>query len=246
MQLWIVLPAYNEEEALPLLLDSIVEHLSEDHWKFSIIVVNDGSKDRTGEVAENYAKKAPVIPIHNDGNKGLAETMRRGLIEAVKRASAKDIIITMDADNTHPAGLALRMARLIREGHDVVIASRYREGSQVLGVSLHRRLLSLGAAWMFRLSFPIAGVRDFTCGYRAYRADVMKQLIDRHGTEFISERGFSCMVDILLRLRENHLVFGEVPLVLRYDLKPGLSKMKVFQTVIDTLKLMVRRRLGGI
>lgn len=244
VKIWVVLPAYNEEEALPLLLDSLIEHLSEEKKDYSILVVNDGSKDKTGEVAESYSKRAPVIAIHNDGNKGLAETMRRGLMEAVARSSAKDIIVTMDADNTHPAGLALRMSRLIREGNDVVIASRYREGSHVRGVAFHRLILSTGAAWLFRVFFPMRGVRDYTCGYRAYRADVIKRLIDQHGKEFISERGFSCMVDILLRLRENDLVFTEVPLVLRYDLKPGLTKMKVLQTVFDTLKLLVRRRLG--
>lgn len=246
MKLWIVLPAYNEEEALPLLLDALIEHIAEDQKNYSIIVVNDGSVDRTGAVAEEYAKKAPIIAVHNDGNKGLAETMRRGLMEAVARAEPKDIIITMDADNTHPAGLALRMSRLIREGNDVVIASRYREGSHVRGVVLHRRLLSFGASWLFRLAFPIHGVRDYTCGYRAYRASAMKHLVERYGREFISERGFSCMVDILLRLREEGLVFTEVPLVLRYDLKPGLTKMKVMQTVVDTLKLLVRRRFGGV
>ena len=65
-----------------------------------------------------------------------------------------------------------------------------------------------------------------------------------HGREFISERGFSCMVDILLRLRECDLVFAEVPLILRYNLKPGRTKMRVLQTVFDTLKLLIRRRLA--
>ena len=245
MKIWVVLPAYNEEAALPPLLDSILENLNEDAKSFSIIVVNDGSSDRTAQVIEGYAKRAPVLALHNDGNKGLAETMRRGLLEAVKLSGPKDVIITMDADNTHPSGLALRMARLIREGNDVVIASRYREGSHVIGLARSRRFLSYVASWMFRIMFPINGVRDYTCGYRAYRSDVMKSLIDRYGHEFISERGFSCTVDILLRMREMNPVISEVPLVLRYDLKPTFSKMKVFETVMDTLKLMVRRRLGG-
>lgn len=244
VKIWVVLPAYNEEKALPPLLEALNEHLTFDKYAYSIIAVNDGSRDDTAGVLEEYSKKLPVIPVHNDGNKGLAETMRRGLMEAVKRADAKDIIVTMDADNTHPAGLALRMVRLVREGNDVVIASRYREGSHVRGLSFHRRMLSNGASWLFRIVFPTRGVRDYTCGYRAYRANVIKDLVDKYGREFISERGFSCMVDILLRLRQHDLVFAEVPLVLRYDLKPGLSKMKVLQTVLDTLKLLIRRRLG--
>ena len=69
-------------------------------------------------------------------------------------------------------------------------------------------------------------MRDYTCGYRAYRADLTKSLIEQYGREFISERGFSCMIDILLRLRERGVVFAEVPLVLRYDQKPGRTKMQ--------------------
>ncbi len=244
-KIWVVLPAYNEESALPTLLDSLLENLGQKGEEFSIIVVNDGSEDRTGEVAEDYARRAPVSVLHNDGNKGLAETMRRGLMEAVNNANGKDTIVTMDADNTHPAGLALNMVRSIRKGDDIVIASRYRKGSQVHGVSFYRRALSMVASWLCRILFPIRGVRDYTCGYRAYRADVIKALVDRYGSEFISERGFSCMLDILLRLRECNPVASEVPLVLRYDLKPGRTKMRVLETIFDTLRLLVRRRFRG-
>ena len=242
MKLWIVLPAYNEEKALPHLIDALVEDLTEEKRKFEILIVNDGSQDRTGEVATTYSGKAPVRVFNNGCNKGLAETLRFGLLEAIKLAADDDIIITMDADNTHPAGLLLRMVRLIREGNDVVIASRYRNGSYVKGLSLYRRFLSYGARWLCRILFPIRGVRDYTCGYRAYRVTALAQLMSRYGKDFISEKGFSCMLDILLRLREQELIFTEVPLILRYDLKPGLSKMNVSRTIKETLSLMVRRR----
>ncbi|MEE8238983.1 MAG: glycosyltransferase family 2 protein [Nitrososphaerales archaeon] len=237
-----VLPAYNEEDALPQLIDSLVEHLREEKREFEILVVNDGSEDRTWEVAEAYNGKAPIRLYNNETNRGLAETLRTGLLEALKLAAKDDIIITMDADNTHPAGLVIRMVRLIREGNDVVIASRYRKGSYVRGVPLSRRLLSYGASWLCRLLFPIRGVRDYTCGYRAYRVTALSQLISRYGEDFISEKGFASMVDILLRLREQELIFTEVPLILRYDLKPGRSKMNVSRTINETLNLLVRRR----
>jgi len=244
-KIWIALPAYNEEEALPPLIKGISEHLTFNNFQYSIIIVDDGSKDRTGELIEEWAKTKPIIPFHNNPNKGLAETLRRGLLEAVKRASDDDIVITLDADNTHLPGLMPRMIARISEGNDVVIASRYREGSAIRGVPWNRLLLSLGAAWLFRLVFPIPGVRDYTCGYRAYRVTVLKQLISKYGEDrFVSERGFSCMVDVLLRLREFKPICCEVPIVLRYDYKPGASKMKVLQTVLDTLKLMIKRRLA--
>jgi len=242
MKILMVLPAYNEEDALPRLIDSLVEQLREENREFEILVVNDGSEDRTWEVAEAYNGKAPIRLYNNETNRGLAETLRTGLLEALKLAAKDDIIITMDADNTHPAGLVIRMVRLIREGNDVVIASRYRKGSYVRGVPLSRRLLSYGASWLCRLLFPIRGVRDYTCGYRAYRVTALSQLISRYGEEFISEKGFASMVDILLRLREQELIFTEVPLILRYDLKPGRSKMNVSRTINETLNLLVRRR----
>lgn len=160
MKVWIVLPAYNEAKALPPLLDALVESMEEDRRSFEILVVNDGSKDNTREVLEAYqSRPAPVRVLHNDPNRGLAETIKRGLLEALQNANSQDVIITMDADNTHPAGLAIRMIRLIREGNDVVIASRYREGSYVRGLAMYRRFLSFGASWLFRVAFPTRGVR---------------------------------------------------------------------------------------
>ena len=142
MVVWVVLPAYNEEQAIGLLLGSLVGELTEDKRDFRIIVVNDGSTDNTLAVANQWAEKAPVQVLDNVTNKGLAETIKRGLMEAVKLAGERDIIITMDADNTHPIGLAIRMIRMIREGNDVVIASRYREGSYTAGVPWNRLILS--------------------------------------------------------------------------------------------------------
>ena len=85
-------------------------------------------------------------------------------------------------------------------------------------------------------------MRDFTCGYRAYRASVLKAAFERYGDRFIDQEGFQAMVDIILRLRRMDVVFGEVPFILRYDRKLGDSKMNVKSTVAKTLKLIWKRR----
>jgi dolichol-phosphate mannosyltransferase len=207
------------------------------------VLVDDGSSDSTVEVAEQYAKRMPLRILRHPQNKGLAETLNTGLREAVRVASPEDIIVTMDADNTQPPALIPRMVSMIHEGRDVVVGSRYRPGARVVGVPLYRRFLSYGASLLFRTLLPIRGVRDYTSGYRAYRAPVIKEMYDLYEDEFISETGFSCMVDILLKLRNRKFVFGEAPLVLRYDLKEGVSKMNVLKTVVDTLELAFRRFL---
>lgn len=240
----IVLPAYNEERNIGRLLDRMIDALEEEHLLYEIVVVDDGSSDGTVGVIERYHAHLPVTLYRHDVNQGLGAAIRDGLFLASKAASDDDTVITMDADETHTPGLILRMVRMVREGCDVVIASRYQPGARVVGVSLFRRSLSLGASTLFRIFFPTSGVRDFTCGYRAYRGSVLHQAISTYGEEFVETSGFQCMVDILLKLRKLDVVFGEVPLILRYDLKQGRSKMRILRTIRDSLELLVRRRLG--
>jgi dolichol-phosphate mannosyltransferase len=247
-QIWIVLPAYNEEASLPALLEAIDESMFEAGLSYRVLVMDDGSDDRTPAIATEAATRLPVVVRRHERNLGLGATIRDGLVAAVELAEAKDILVTMDADNTHTPELILRMVRLVREGHDVVIASRYRTGSRIRGVPWFRRALSYWGSWLFRVLFPTPGVRDYTCGYRAYRAAVLQAVVAEEGRDFFEQSGFQCMVDILLKLRAGkgprELIFGEVPLVLRYDLKEGASKMRVWKTVRDTLALVVRRRFG--
>ena len=240
----VVLPAYNEEENLAGLLERIDQAMADDNILYEVIVIDDGSQDRTAAIAEDYAKHLPISVCRHTANQGLGGTIREGLRLAAQRCDARDIVVAMDADNTHTPGLIRSMTRLVEEGNDVVIASRYQRGAYVRGLSFHRQLLSLGARILFQTVFPIHGVRDYTSGFRAYRGRVLQEAFSRYGDQFVSEGGFQCMVDILLKLRKMDAIIREVPLILRYDLKGGASKMKVMRTVWRTLHLMVRRRLG--
>jgi dolichol-phosphate mannosyltransferase len=236
----IVLPAYNEAARIGKLFERLEDAMVEGGIDFMVIVVDDGSRDATAEVAKDWAQRIPVQLLQHETNLGLGATIRDGLFAAAASSSPRDIVVTMDADDTHTPGLILRMSRMILEGHDVVIASRYQDGAHTIGVPSSRRLFSWVASWLFRALLPIPGVRDFTSGYRAYRAEVLQQAIAEHGARFVDQEGFQCMVDILLKLRSKPLVFGEVPLILRYDLKEGASKMNVSRTIAATLKLLVR------
>jgi dolichol-phosphate mannosyltransferase len=241
---WVVLPAYNEEKSLPALLARIDESMFEAGLAYHILVLDDGSDDATPEIAALWAARLPLTVERHPKNLGLGMTIRDGLVRAARAADPKDIVVTMDADNSHTPELILRMVRTVREGHDVVVASRYRPGSRVRGVPLLRRALSFWGSLLFQVVFPIPGIRDYTCGYRAYRAEVLKRVVAEHGEGFFDQEGFQAMVDILLKLRRMDLLMGEVPLILRYDLKEGASKMKLARTVRSTLALMLRRRFG--
>lgn len=242
---WIVLPAYNEAASLPDLLAAIDEAHFAAGLAYRVVLVDDGSTDATAEIAARAAETLPLQLERHPVNLGLGATLRDGLLKAVELADPGDVVVTMDADNSHSPELIPRLVREVREGRDVVIASRYRPGSRVLGVPLARRALSYWGGWLLRLLFPTPGVRDYTCGYRAYRAALWKRVIARDGAAFFDQDGFQCMVDILLKLRrEPGVLFGEAPFILRYDRKGGASKMRVGRTIRKTLALLARRRLG--
>jgi dolichol-phosphate mannosyltransferase len=241
----VVLPAYNEEANIGNLLRRIFESLTDEHLEFSIIVVDDGSSDRTGQILQEYGREFPLVVHRHERNQGLGATIRDGLREAAALARARDIVITMDADESHTPGLMIRMIRMIREGCDVVIASRYQRGSRVYGVSLGRRMVSRAASVLMRALFPTPGISDYTCGYRAYRAEALQQAYGQYGETLVDQDGFQCMVDILLKLRKMPLIFGEVPMILRYDLKRGPSKMRLMKTSVNTLKLLWRSKRGA-
>ncbi|HEX2979558.1 MAG TPA: glycosyltransferase family 2 protein [Anaerolineaceae bacterium] len=229
--LYILLPAYNEEKDLGALMERIHACLCAGVEPYTLVVVNDGSSDRTLQVAQGCAQRMPVMVLDHGVNKGLGQAMRTGIRAVVDIAAPEDVLIAMDADNTHDTALIPGMIELIRAGKDVVIASRYQQGGKEIGLAYHRHVLSKGINTGLSVLFPIRGARDYTCGYRAYRIAALQQAFAEYGDAFIEEHGFTCMAEILLKMARLGVAVDEVPLILRYDYKSGASKMKVARTI---------------
>ena len=244
-KIWVILPAYNEEVGLPPLLEKIRQQFESPALNYEVVVVDDASKDRTAEFASAASFHMPLRLCSHKDNQGLAGAMRTGFNEVLAAGTSGDIIVTLDADNTQQPGTIARLLQMMHDGYDVAIASRYQPGSRVIGVPASRLFMTWAARWIFRCLLPIPGVRDYTCGFRAYRFDALQTAASAYGSSFVSEKGFSCMVDVLLKMRHFDLVFGEVPMLLRYDQKHGPSKMNVGKTATQTVKLLLRRRFEG-
>ncbi len=239
--IYIVLPAYNEEKDLGTLLERVQNAMESQGLAYRVLVVNDGSQDGTLALAAEHAQKMPLEILDHGVNKGLGQALLTGLRRGDELARAEDIIVTMDADNTHDPALIGQMAAKIAQGNDVVIASRYEKGGQEIGLSYVRHILSGGASFLLRLFFPIAGARDYTCGYRAYRGEMLRRGFASYGDRLVEERGFTCMAEVLIKMKKLGAKVGEVPLVLRYDFKSGPSKMKFVRTIVRYGALIARQ-----
>lgn len=239
-RVFVALPAYNEEAAIEPLLDNLFQMASGARHPITVLVVDDGSTDSTADAVRAFADHG-VILVQHGRNQGLHEAVRTGMLTVLKLAGPDDVLVTLDADNTHHPELIPQMAAEIEQGADVVIASRFARGGKMVGAPILRHVYSLGAALILRMRFPMQGVRDYTCGYRMYRVGILRKAFERWGRDFVSVPGFSCMLDILVRLRTLGAHVTEVPLVLRYDLKASPSKLRVLRTVRNTLGLVTSR-----
>ncbi|WP_410571254.1 glycosyltransferase [Amycolatopsis sp. cmx-4-61] len=238
----VVLPAFNEEASLPPLLRRLADLARTE--EVTVWVVDDGSADATVAVAEAGYAGLDVRVVRHLVNLGLGRAVQSGLRAALEDAGPDDVVVVMDADDTHDPALIRALQAEITAGADVAICSRFVPGGDDRTAPFGRRLLSRGAAQLFHRALDVDGVRDFTSGYRAYRASLLSRASAHWGERLIEEQGFACMVELLLKLRHCRPVITEVPLALRYDRKQGPSKLKLRRTVVQYLKLLARDRLS--
>ncbi len=237
----IVLPAFNEEKDLPALLSRIQETLTSQSFRYQVIVVDDGSKDRTSEIALEAAKTMPVTLIQHEVNKGLGMGIQTGLTAAMKVA---DAVVVMDADNTHDPIYVMDMVSQLESSEvQLVIASRYQPGSVIVGLSAFRKGLSLGCFLLMKTLVPFKNVRDYSTGFRCYDSALLQRMAMVYGeTKLVEESGFVCMLEVLLKLRAIGAKATEIPYTLRYDLKTGVSKLRIWKTLKRYLFVVNRYR----
>lgn len=229
--IFVALPVYDEASRLKTLLERIRATL--DGRAYRIVAVDDGSRDGSGAILAQERERLPLEIITHAVNRGLAETLYDGLRWVAEHSGEDDVVVTMDADDTHDPAYIIPMLAKIAQGCDVVIASRFQPGATVVGVPPHRRLFSLGVLLLLRVCLPIPGVRDYACGYRMIRTRVLKTAFARFGERLFELRqwGFICTAELLWKLRVVGARCGEIPFDLRYDLKESVSRMRAGRTI---------------
>jgi dolichol-phosphate mannosyltransferase len=236
--LLVLLPCYNEEAALPGLLNRLsAVHLAvQPEWRLSVLVIDDGSTDKTAEIAQRQNGALPVTLVRHEQNRGLGAALRTGIERFLAHADETDkpqALVVLDADGTHPPELLPQMltAMEVSEQCDVVIASRYAAGGEEHGLPPLRRLYSRLTSIVFSILARVRGARDYSCGYRLYRREALERARQRYKDRLITERSFVCMAELLIKLGRTGAHVREVPLKLHYELKGGPSKMNVPATI---------------
>lgn len=230
----VVIPTYNERENLPVILDRLLGSVPE----VEVLIIDDGSPDGTGAVADARAAADPRIHVmHRTSKDGLGAAYRAGFSWAL--SEGYDAIVEMDADGSHAPEQLRRL--LFALGHaDVAIGSRYVAGGGVVNWPAHRQVLSRGANLYARLALGCR-VRDMTAGYRAYRAEVLRQvrLAD------ISSQGYCFQVDVTWRAIKAGFRVAEVPITFT-EREIGSSKMNgaiVREAIVNIGRWAIAERL---
>lgn len=230
----VVVPTYNESENLAHLAAAVLLH------GYSLLVVDDGSPDGTGQIADDLARDlGQVGVIHRSRKEGLGPAYAAGFDRAL--AEGAEIIIEMDADFSHNPTDLPRLVAAVESGADLAIGSRYVPGGGTPDWPLARRLISRGGNFYARkmLGLPI---RDATAGFRAFRASALARLPYRQARS----SGYGFQVEMAWRAYQAGMDVAEVPITFR-DRQHGTSKMGpgiVAEAMLLVTKWGLGRMLG--
>jgi dolichyl-phosphate beta-glucosyltransferase len=230
-KLSVVIPAYNEENRLTETLEIIIQYLSVQEYPWEIIIVDDGSKDKTAEVAESMSCPNLRVIKHNP-NQGKGAAVKTGMLAAVGQYR-----LFCDSDNATPFEEIEKLWPVIDE-KTVVIGSRYMKGSQiVIEQTFLRRLLSrLGNILIQIILLP--GLPDTQCGFKMFTAEAAERIFSR---QTISRWGFD--MEILYLARKLGYKVRQVP-VNWYD-RAG-SKVQSSKVFLKTFSELFRIRWNSL
>lgn len=229
----VVVPTYNERENLPILARGILAHPG-----FRMLVVDDGSPDGTGAIADGLAAEYPgrVEVMHRTGQRGLGRSYIDGLQKAIAQPDV-DLVCQMDADLSHNPEYLPALAAATTE-YDVVIGSRYLNGVSVVNWPLHRIFLSAFANRYIRMVTSLTP-RDCTSGFRCWRRASLARLPIK---EMVSD-GYAFLVEMLFEASRRGCRIGEVPIIF-VERRQGQSKVSssvLFESLITPWRLLFRK-----
>jgi dolichol-phosphate mannosyltransferase len=222
----VVIPTYNESENIDRVLRRVRGALPD----ATVLVVDDGSPDGTGDIAEKVGAEIGNIEILRRAEKsGLGSAYRAGFRWGLDRGF--DVCVEMDADLSHDPDALPDLVAPLGKGFELVIGSRYVPGGSIPNWAWHRRLLSRGGN-VYASTLLGLGVTDSTAGFRAYSASVLNRI----ALDDIRAEGYGFQIEMTYQAKRAGAPIVEVPI--RFvDRTEGESKMSTF-IVVEALGLV--------
>lgn len=227
----VVLPTYNEVENLERVARSVRER------GHAVLVVDDGSEDGTGEMADRLAAAdSGITVIHRPGKLGLGSAYVQGFQKGL--ALGHDLFVEMDADGSHRIEHLDAIIAAARSGGGIGLGSRYVAGGSVTGFGAHRRFLSWAANVYCRALLGLA-VNDCTSGYRCYT----RQVLEAINLERVISDGYSFQIEMVYRATRKGFRVVEVPIQF-VDRVAGTSKVsggEIWDDLLNVVRMRLRR-----
>jgi dolichol-phosphate mannosyltransferase len=212
----VCVPTYEERENLEPLVRALAEVL--DTSRDRVLVIDDGSPDGTGELADRLAEELPWLDVlHRTRKEGIGRAYLAGFTRVL--AGDAELVLEMDCDFSHDPRDVPRLIAACEEGADLALGSRWVDGGGTVNWGLLRRLISRGGSLYARLVLGV-GVRDLTGGFKCFRRVVL-ETIDR---DAIAARGYGFQIEGTYRALRKGFVVVEVPITF-VDRRVGESKM---------------------
>lgn len=223
----IVIPAYNEEARIGASLEKVLSFVQAQGWAAEVIVVNDGSRDRTAEVVQSFAVKNPILQlVENPGNHGKGYSVRNGMLQARGR-----IVLFSDADLSSPIEESLKLFAALDAGADVAIGSRWLQAElQTQRQPLHRQLFGRIFNLLLRITLGLQ-FADTQCGFKAFKRAAAQAIFP---WQKIERWGFD--PEILFLARKFDFKVEEVPVHWGHSggarINPFIDGARMFQEML--------------
>jgi len=244
----VVVPAFNEAGNVERMLEGVQERIEPLGLRYRVVLVDDGSDDGTAERARGTAARGlPLEIVAHPANLGPGAAFRSGFLHVLKDAEPLDVVVTLEGDTTSDMRVLPRLLhRVWEEGDHIALASCYLYGGGIAGTSLYRVGLSHLANGLMKKALGLTGLQTLSSFYRVYQVSALQAMRARWGDDFITTRGFECMVEVLYRASELRLRISEVPMRLDGARRQGKSKMRVVKTSLAYLMLAARALAGRL
>jgi glycosyltransferase involved in cell wall biosynthesis len=229
-------PCYNEAESLPSyfrVIAGVLDDLRASGWRVEHLLINDGSRDGTAELIDEFASARPATrAFHHPRNLGYGAAIKTALALA-----DTEWVVFVDADSNYDQRLILGLVERVAPGVDVVNVSIFAPGGGA-GYPWYRLVLSSIAGRIYKTLFPIAtrGVATMTCGFRLYRKSVVPRLFPR-ADDFVAT------AESMLRALRAGVSVVEFPAT-NAKREHGVSKLRKVRVSLHHLRFALRARLG--